>query len=201
MKLQIKDLALFIIWCFCVHTVQAQPNKGHVIDSVSTLSSVINPVNGLEVVCNCDSLIHCYNNGAWHTEYDSAHTKRMAISAQVQSNFTDTTSANIDFIKNKPLANYTNTATTTSGLATFYLTADKTATGAALYTTVTYINPVVNDINANYVYSWVISGKTLTVTAKSAAPTGVIGLLGISVLSAPTTVANGTTISVTAFGQ
>lgn len=94
-----------------------------------------------------------------------------------------------------PLADYTNTATTTSGTATFYLTNDKTSTGTALYTTVTYVNPVVNDVTANYVYSWTISGKTLTLTAKSAVPTGVIALLGISVLGAPTAVANGTTIS------
>lgn len=203
MKFGLKEILFLIFWLPCVNIAFSQGivNRAHTIDSVYSLSEIINPPNNLEVLCNCDSMLHIYNNGSWHTIYDSAHCKRTASTSQVQANYSDTASVNIDYIKNKPIGNYTNTATTTSGAATFYLTSDKTVTGTALYTTVNYINPVVNDINANYVYSWVISGKTLTVTAKSAAPTGVIGILGISVLGAPTTVVNGTTISVTVFGQ
>jgi len=103
------------------------------------------------------------------------------------------------------LPDYTNTATTTgtAGVAVFYLTSDKTSTGTALYTNITYVNPVVNDLNANYTYGWTISGdkKTLTVSAKSATPTGVIALLGISILGAPVNVSAGTNISVLVKGN
>lgn len=196
-----KALLLLFIWSFSINMGYTQPNKGHIIDSVSSLASIASPTNNMEVVCNCDSMVHCFNNGAWHTEYDSSHTIRMSKSAQVQANYTDTSNLNIDYIKNKPIGDYSNVSTTTSGSATFYLTSDKTSTGTALFTTINYVNPVVNDISANYVYSWAIVGKVLTITAKSAAPTGVIALLGISVLGAPTTVANGTTISVEVKGQ
>lgn len=101
------------------------------------------------------------------------------------------------------LADYTNTATTTSGTATFYLTDTKMSTGNALYSNITYVNPVVNDLAANYIYSWTISvdKKTLTLNSKSASPTGVIALLGISVLGAPINVTNGTVISILVKGN
>ena len=92
---------------------------------------------------------------------------------------------------------YTNTATTTTGVATFYLTSDKTSSGTALYTSVNSIIPMINDANGNYSYGWTVSGdlKTLTITAKIAAATN-IPLLGLSLLAPPANVADGTSVIV-----
>lgn len=97
---------------------------------------------------------------------------------------------------------YTNNATTTSGVSVYYLTSDKTISGTALYSNVTSVLPIINDANNNYTYGWTISGdkKTLTVTSKASQAT-FISLLGLSLLGAPANVANGTTVSVTVKGN
>jgi len=96
---------------------------------------------------------------------------------------------------------YSNTATTTSGVATFYLTSDKTAGGTALYGTNVYPNIVVNDAAANYTYGWSLSGdkKTLTVTTKVSSQ-NVVALVGLTLIGVPANVPNGTTVYLTCFG-
>ena len=96
---------------------------------------------------------------------------------------------------------YSNTATTTSGVATFYLTSDKTVGGSALYSTNVYPNIIVNDAASNYTYGWVLSGdkKTLTVTAKVSSQ-NVVALVGLTLIGVPANVPNGTTVYLTCFG-
>lgn len=66
------------------------------------------------------------------------------------------------FIQNKPTVDYYNTGTTTTGVVIFYLTSDKTSGGTALYTSVNYINPVINDSTNNYTFGWVVSADKKT---------------------------------------
>lgn len=101
------------------------------------------------------------------------------------------------------IADYYNTATTTSGTATFYLTDNKLSTGTALYSQINYVNPLVNNVNGNYTFGWTVSPdlKTLTVQSRVATNTAVIALIGISVLGSTVQVPNGTTIQVLVKGQ
>jgi hypothetical protein len=80
-----------------------------------------------------------------------------------------------------------------AGVATFYLTSDKTSSGTALYSNIDSVLPIVNDAANNYTYGWAVSmdKKTLTVTTKL---TSGVTVLGISVLAAPTNAANGTIV-------
>lgn len=98
---------------------------------------------------------------------------------------------------------FTKSATVTSGIATFYLTSDGTAGGAALFTTVfpESANVYVSDASGIYPYSLAISPdqKTVTVTVNKAANTA-ISLLGISLLSALAAAPNGTTVNLTVIG-
>lgn len=98
------------------------------------------------------------------------------------------------------MATYSNTASTTSGVAVFYLTNNKTSSGTALYSDVSYVNPVINDVSTNYLYGWTISvdKKTLTISAKNSS---LVTILTISVVAAPTNVTNGTVISVLVKGN
>lgn len=100
-------------------------------------------------------------------------------------------------------ADYYNSATTTSGTATFYLTDNKLSTGTALYSQINYVNPLVNNVNGNYTFGWTVSPdlKTLTVQSRVATNTAVIALIGISVLGSTVQVPNGTTIQVLVKGQ
>ena len=89
-------------------------------------------------------------------------------------------------------------ATVASGVAVFHLTSDGTAAGTALFPSgpnLDSVNLVPNDSAASYQMSWVWSNsnKTLTATVNKSVSTGLITLLGISVLGAPA-VANGATI-------
>lgn len=95
-----------------------------------------------------------------------------------------------------PVADYVDSATTTTGVATFYLTSNHLSSGTALYTNVISINPQINNSTNVYGYSWAVSTdkKTLTLTANNSVPTGVITLLGISILGAPAAVSNGTKV-------
>lgn len=101
------------------------------------------------------------------------------------------------------LPDYTNTASTTGGAATFYLTHNKLSSGTALYNQINHISPIVNNANAYYTFGWTISGdnKTLTINSKVATNTAVLTLLGIAVTGAATTVPNGTNIQVLVKGQ
>lgn len=101
-----------------------------------------------------------------------------------------------------PKADYSNTTTTTSGNAVFYLTTTGLLSGEALYTNVTHVTPVINDSAYNYTYGWTLSAdkKTLTVTAKVSSQTAV-ALIGLTVLGVPTNVTNGTSVSVLVKGN
>lgn len=92
---------------------------------------------------------------------------------------------------------YTNSANTTTGNATFYLTSDKTSSGAALFSSAPAIVPTINDSDNNYSYEWSLSGdfKTLTVNCKVSSGINV-ALLGLTLLGAPANVANGITVNV-----
>lgn len=98
-----------------------------------------------------------------------------------------------------PIPDYAHNATTTgtTGNAVFYLTSDKTSTGTALYTNITYVGPIINDSALNYTYGWSYNPatKALTVNAKSAAGINV-ALVGLTLLGAPVNVAAGTQIFV-----
>lgn len=98
-----------------------------------------------------------------------------------------------------PIPDYAHNATTTgtTGNAVFYLTSDKTSTGTALYTNITYVGPIINDSTLNYTYGWSYNPatKALTVNAKSAAGINV-ALVGLTLLGAPVNVAAGTQIFV-----
>lgn len=101
---------------------------------------------------------------------------------------------------------YAGKATTvTGGVAIFYLTDSGTSGGNALLANV-YDETVdfeVNDSVNAYRYSWVISAdkKILTATVTRSAPTGVISLLGLNLLSAPAATPAGTVVRLTAWGD
>lgn len=99
---------------------------------------------------------------------------------------------------------YTNTVAVAGGAgnAVFYLTSDKTSTGTALYTTVTYVNPIVNDSTVNYTYGWSYNAgtKALTVNVKQA--TGInVALVGLTLLGVPANAPNSTNVSVLVKGN
>lgn len=100
------------------------------------------------------------------------------------------------------IADYTNTVVVTggAGVATFYLTSDKTSSGTALYSTIDAVIPIINDVTQNYTYGWSYNSttKALTVTAKTNL-TAVISLL--TVVLGPTVVPNGASIQVVVKGH
>lgn len=93
---------------------------------------------------------------------------------------------------------YVGSSTVSSaGNAIFYLTSDGTSTGTALFTTVTYANPFVNDSAVNYSYSWSYNGTTKALTVNVKAAVGInVSLIGLTLLGLPSNVANGTAVSV-----
>lgn len=100
---------------------------------------------------------------------------------------------------------YVSSATVSSGVAVFQLTTDGTSTGTAIFPNSVLTksaSPTPNDATAVFGYSWVFtnSNKTLTVTVNKSTPTGVIALLGISILGAPVAAANGTVVNITLLG-
>lgn len=128
-------------------------------------------------------------------------TQTTAVTISSSNTLITVSGSHPNFTIGSPLiADYTNTVSTTGGVATFYLTSDKTATGTALYSNVTYVNPVVNDVTTNYIYGWTLSGdkKTLTISAKNSS---LVTILSISVVAAPTNVVNGTIVSVLVKGN
>lgn len=100
------------------------------------------------------------------------------------------------FVKN----DYWNTATTTSGVTTFYITSDKTSSGTGLYSTLDYVNPIINNSTITYAYSWSYNSttKALTVTVQS---NPVVTILSINVLGALTPVTNGTSVQLLVKGH
>ncbi len=111
--------------------------------------------------------------------------------------------SNINGVLNIPTppvnTDYVNTATVAGGAgnSVFYLTSDKTSTGTALYTTVTYVNPIVNDSNVNYSYSWSYNAGTKALTVNTKAAVGLnVALVGLTLLGVPSNVANGTSVQV-----
>lgn len=100
---------------------------------------------------------------------------------------------------------FTSSAIVASGVAVFYLTADGTSTGAALFPTgpiTSSLNWFVNSASTLYLANpvWSNSNKTLTLTVNSATSSGLISLLGLSLLGAPTAASNGTVVNVSVLG-
>lgn len=122
--------------------------------------------------------------------------KPVIPAAQVASDYTQTNTAALDYIKNKP---YEHTVAVAGGAgnAVFYITSDKTSTGTALYSTIDYVNPIINDSTINYSYGWSYNTgtKALTVNAKNSLGLN-IALLGLTLLGTPSNVANGTNVFV-----
>jgi len=118
------------------------------------------------------------------------------------------TSGNYNDLTNKPAipvnTDYVHLGTIAGGAGNviFYLTSDKTSTGTGLYTTVTYVNPIVNDSSVNYSYGWSYNSttKALTVNTKSAVGLNV-ALLGLTLLGLPSNAPNGTNVSVLVKGN
>lgn len=113
-----------------------------------------------------------------------------SVVAQIQSDWGQSSTTATDFIKNKPIVglSYEGTsqrtgtfaifksATVSSGVAVFHLTADGTSGGSALFPNgiiSSSINITVNDSGATYQTSYAFSNsnKTLTVTANKTAIT------------------------------
>lgn len=182
--------------------------------SSSGLSQILNkpsfqsPLSGTGFVKISGTTISYDNSTYLTTEVDGSVTNEIELPSQSGKTGkylkTNGTSVSWDTL-NSAIADYANTLPIAGGAGQviFYLTNDRTSTGTALYSSVTYVNPVVNDVGANYVYGWTISPdkKTLTLSAKSAVPTGVIAVLGISVLGAPVNVANGVSVSILVKGN
>lgn len=100
---------------------------------------------------------------------------------------------------------FTASATVASGVAVFYLTADGTSTGTALFPTgpiTSSLNWFVNSASTLYLANpvWSNSNKTLTLTVNSASSTGTISLLGLNLLGSPTAAANGVTVNISVSG-
>ncbi len=102
------------------------------------------------------------------------------------------------------IIDYTNTGSISggSGNVVFYLTSDKTSTGTALYSTITYVNPIVNDAIINYTYGWSYNSTTKALTVNVKAATGLyVALLNLTLLGTPANVANGTSVNILVKGQ
>lgn len=89
--------------------------------------------------------------------------------------------------------------TVSSGTVVFHLTDDGTSSGTALFPNgpiKSTFQPAVSDSGSLYPMSWAWSNsdKTVTVTVNRAAPTGIIALLSLNLLGAPTAAPNGTTV-------
>lgn len=97
---------------------------------------------------------------------------------------------------------FTASAATVSGSATFRMTEDGTAGGAAIFAQVMNVQAAVNDPSTLYTFGWVISAdlKTITVSVRRSA-TPALALLGINILAAPAAVPNGTVIQLLVTGQ
>lgn len=98
---------------------------------------------------------------------------------------------------------YFNTVTVSSGgNAVFYLTTDKTPTGAALFSSIVTVLPIVNDSSNNYNYGWSYNPttKALTVNVKSSSALNV-SALGLNLLGAPVNVANGSVVQILVKGN
>lgn len=98
---------------------------------------------------------------------------------------------------------YTNTVAVAGGAgnASFYLTTDKTSSGAALYPNGNiFPTPIVNDASTNYTYGWTYNSTTklLTINVKSS-PGLIVGAL--TLLGLPVNVANGTVVRLTCNGN
>lgn len=100
------------------------------------------------------------------------------------------------------LDDYYNTVSVAGGVgvAIFYLTSDKTSTGTALYTTLDYVNPFVNDATTNYSYGYSYNSGTKALSVTTNRAVGVT-ILSINVLGIPTAVPNGTSIQVLVKGH
>lgn len=100
---------------------------------------------------------------------------------------------------------FTSSGTVSSGTVIFQLTADGTSTGTALFLSgpiTSSLNWFVNSASTLYLANpvWSNSNKTLTLTVNSATSSGVISLLGLSLLGAPVAAANGTVVNISMFG-
>lgn len=89
-----------------------------------------------------------------------------------------------------------------AGQAIFYLTDNGLSGGTALCANAVYDETVdfeVNDSSAFYRPAWTIAGdrKSITATVTRATATGVIAVLGLNLLSAPTNAPNGTVVRLT----
>lgn len=101
---------------------------------------------------------------------------------------------------------YVNSGTTTNGLATFYLTTDGTAAGAALFKNVLAVTPSVmlnaaNPGDAPKVSVRSISADRKTLVVQASRPGAAVTLLSTSLLAADVWVPNGTTIYVRVTGE
>lgn len=97
----------------------------------------------------------------------------------------------------KPDYTKTNPVSGGAGNAVFYLTNDGTSTGTALFTTVEYVNAIVNDSAVNYTYGWSYNSSTKELTVNVKSSTGLyIALLSLTLLGTPANVANGVQVSV-----
>lgn len=184
--------------------------SGKPVIPTSQINTDWNSISGLSQLLNKPSLATVASTGA----YSDLSGKPSIPSAQVQADWAQTSSGSIDFVKNKSKfylgsslrvspVHYSNTATTTAGAVVFTLTETGSIGGAALFSNIDYVKAEVNDATNSYNYSYLISAdkKTVTVSVMRSAPTGVIALLGINLLSAPIATPNGTAVNIIVHGS
>lgn len=102
------------------------------------------------------------------------------------------------------IQDYTNTVNTSGGAGqtVYYLTSNKLSSGTALYTTVDYVAPQVNNSDLNYAFGWSYNATTKALTVTSKAAVGInVSVLGLTLLGAPSVAANGVPVFVLVKGH
>lgn len=67
-----KNLLILLLFPLALNA----QNKGHVVDTTSNFSSIINPVKGMEVFLISDSSLNYYTGNIWLKLYDTLHFVR-----------------------------------------------------------------------------------------------------------------------------
>lgn len=187
------------------HADAASSNQGTTLQQVQS---------GLSTKADTSSLAPVATSGA----YNDLSGKPSIPSAQVQSDWTQSNTGSIDFVKNKPVLyksgvrkgkhiEYTTSSTVSGGSVTFYLTDNGLAGGNAIATTwfKESANFWVEDVSAQYQFgNFTISADKKSVTAsitRLSATSTILSL--VSVLTGLTFIApaNGTVVYLTIKGE
>lgn len=179
----------------------------------TTHSHIIADVTGLQTALDAKAASASLATVATTGVYADLSGKPTIPSAQIQSDWAQTSTTSADFIKTKPNIDVCyegatlrvncspifKSATVASGVAVFNLTTDGTSGGTAIFPNGVVIdsaNPIVSDSLASYQMSWAFSNsnKTVTVTANKLTTSNILtGILGQAA-------ANGSVVKMTVWG-